>query len=97
MVTENYLTQPIQWIENEVYYAKGSNNYTFKTNLNGGYKGYMCNLGSYSTEHDSNFQWESWEVRLATPQEKQWYLACEKAGKFVSKPEYFPLEQIIIW
>ena len=37
------------------------------------------------------------DIRLATPQEKQWYLACEKAGKFVPKPKYFPLEQIIIW
>jgi len=96
--TEDYLTQPIQWLENEIYYSTDYNNYIFKANKKGGHQAFIVNYKEYKISNDSTFQWECFKVRLATLEEKQWFLACEKAGKFVSKPEYTnSLEQIEIW
>ena len=96
--TENYLTHPIQWIENEIYVGgKVKDGYIFKAFSTGGHNGYIYQEISFHTSVDNNYQWEDYSVRLATSEEKQWFLACESAGKFVPKPEYSSLEQIIIW
>lgn len=80
---------------NEIYHAtlKDSRNvnYIFRTYSTGlGHKSFICSTSTFKVydDHRDRYNWDGYEVRESTDEEKQWLIACEKANKFI------PLEEV---
>jgi hypothetical protein len=90
-------------LENEIYYNFSSNNIVrWKNSTGGNYLGNGCTI--YKSDYGGNFHNNVKQYRLTTPEEKHWFLECEKANKFIPydkametfgkpKPDEIPLKQ----
>ena len=69
-------------IENEIYYNLLSKNIVrWKNSKGGNYLGSGCTI--YKSDYSGNFHNNVKQYRLTTPEEKHWFLECEKANKFI--------------
>lgn len=69
-------------LENEIYYNLTSNNIVrWKNSTGGNYLGNGCTI--YKSDYGGNFHNNVKQYRLATPEEKHWFLECEKADRFI--------------
>ena len=73
-------------LENEIYYNLSSNNIVrWKNPTGGNYLGKGCTI--YKSDYSGNFHNNVKQYRLTTPEEKHWFLECEKANRFIPYDE----------
>ena len=73
-------------LENEIYYNLPSNNIVrWKNPTGGNYLGNGCTI--YKSDYGGNFHNKVKQYRLTTPEEKHWFLECEKADRFIPYDE----------
>jgi len=73
-------------IEDEIYYNLLSKNIVrWKNSKGGNYLGSGCTI--YKSDYSGNFHNNVKQYRLTTPEEKHWFLECEKANKFIPYDE----------
>lgn len=73
-------------IKNEIYYNLPSNNIVrWKNPTGGNYLGNGCTI--YKSDYGGNFRNNVKQYRLTTPEEKHWFLECEKANRFIPYDE----------
>lgn len=73
-------------LKNEIYYNLSSNNIVrWKNPTGGNYLGNGCTI--YKSDYGGNFHNNVKQYRLTTPEEKHWFLECEKVNKFIPYDE----------
>lgn len=65
--------------------------YVFRCGNPGGWKSFVLERGVLGGPGSQNFYWDDYILRFPTTQEADWLIACEQAGKFIPKSQFFSL------